>query len=131
MLYILNSATLPLKEGGKYLIKARQITVEEASEMLKKEKFVSAVGHEATARALSNIFGVEVPYNRIQITLQPGDKLLSIILKKRLAEGQVLKTVQELEEVGYSIWLFEVYEDKEVTPTQEIERFLQANPGIV
>ena len=131
MLYILNSATLPLKEGGKYLIKARQLSVQEASEMLKKEKFVSAVGHEATARALLNIFGVEVPYNRIQITLQPGDKLLSIILKKRLAEGQVLKTVQELEEVGYSIWLFEVYEDKEVTPTQEIERFLQANPGIV
>jgi len=131
MLYILNSATLPLKEGGKYLIKARQISVKEASELLKKEQFVSAVGHEATAQALSNVFGVTIPYNRTQITLQPGDKLISIILKKRLAEGQVLKTVEELEQVGYSIWLFEVSEDKEVSPTQEVERFLQANPGIV
>jgi len=131
MLYILNSATLPLAGGKKYVIKAREISIQEASELLKNEKFVSAVGHEATAKALSNIFGVEIPFNRIQITLQPGDKLLSIILKKRLPEGAVLKTVQELEEVGYSIWLFEVYEDKEVSPTQEVERFLQANPGIV
>ena len=131
MLYILNSATLPLKEGGKYVIKARQITVEEASELLKSEQFISAVGHEATAKALSNIFGVEIQFNRIQITLQPGDKLLSIILKKRLPEGTVLKTVEELEQIGYTIWLFEISEDKQLTPTQEIERFLVENPGIV
>jgi len=131
MLYVLNSATLPLKEGGKYLIKARQLSIQEASEMLKKEPFTSAVGHEATAQMLSNVLGVTIPFNRVQITLQPGDKLLSIILKKRLAEGQVLKTVEELEQIGYTIWLFEVSEDKEVTPTQEVERFLQSNPGIV
>ena len=131
MLYILNSATLPLAGGKKYVIKARELSIQEASELLKKEQFISAVGHEATAQALSNIFGVTIPYNRTQITLQPGDKLISIILKKRLPEGAVLKTVQELEEVGYSIWLFEVYEDKELNPVQEVERFLQANPGIV
>ena len=131
MLYVLNSATLPLKEGGKYLIKARQLSIQEASEMLKREKFVSAVGHESTAKALSNVFGVEIPYSRTQIFLGDGDKLISIILKKRLAEGQVLKTVEELEQIGYTIWLFEVSEDKEVTPTQEVERFLVENPGIV
>jgi len=143
MLYVLNSATLPLKEGGKYLIKARQLSVKEASEVLKKEQFVSAVGHESTAKALSNVFGVEIPFNRVQITLQPGDKLLSIILKKRLEEGKVLRTVEELEQVGYTIWLFEVYEDKEeelIIPhilDSEIPRFrspkefLKRNPGIV
>jgi hypothetical protein len=116
MLYVLNSATLPLVEGKVYLIKAKQISVKEASEMLKKEKFVSAVGHEATAQALSNIFGVNIPYNRIQIYLDHGDKLISIILKKRLPEGQVLKTVEELEQIGYTIWLFEV----SVSPVQEV-----------
>jgi len=131
MLYVLNSATLPLAEGKVYLIKAKQLDVKEASELLKKEKFTSAVGHEATAKALSNVFGVEIPFNRTQITLQPGDKLLSIILKKRLAEGQVLKTVEELEQVGYSIWLFEIGEYKEINPVQEVERFLSDNPGIV
>jgi c-di-GMP-related signal transduction protein len=127
MLYVLNSATLPLKERGRYLIKARELTVKEASEMLKSEPFISAVGHESTAKALSNVFGVTIPYNRTQITLQPGDKLISIILKKRLPEGIVLKTVEELEQIGYSIWLFEVEPD----PVQEIKTFLKVNPGII
>ncbi len=116
MLYVLNSATLPLVEGKAYLIKAKQISVKEASELLKKEKFISAVGHEATAKALSNVFNVEIPYNRIQIFLDNGDKLIAIILKKRLPEGQVLKTVEELEQIGYTIWLFEV----SVSPVQEV-----------
>jgi len=131
MLYVLNSATLPLAGGKKYVIKARELSIKEASEMLKQESFISAVGHEATAKALSNIFNIEIPYSRTQITLQPGDKLISIILKKRLPEGTVLKTVEELNAIGYAIWLFEVYEDKELNPVQEVERFLQTNPGIV
>jgi len=112
MLYVLNSATLPLKEGGKYLIKAKEISVEEARELLKNNDFVSAVGHEATAKALTSIFGVEIPFNRIQIQLTAGDKLLSIILKKRLEEGKILKTIEELNQIGYSIWLFEVTSDE-------------------
>jgi hypothetical protein len=131
MLYILNSATLPLKEGGKYLIKARQISVEEASELLKKEQFISAVGHESTAKALSNVFGVEIPYSRTQIYLGDGDRLISIILKKRLPEGTVIKTVEELELIGYTIWLFEVSEDREKEPKEIVEEFLKYNPGIV
>jgi len=131
MLYILNSATLPLAGGKKYLIKARELSAEEASEMLKKEQFVSAVGHEATAQALSNVFGVTIPFNRVQIQLQPGDKLISITLKRRLEEGKVIKTIEELNAIGYSIWLFEVYEDKEPSPVQVVERFLVTNPGIV
>ncbi len=74
------------------------------------------MGHEATAKALSNVFNVEIPYNRIQIFLDNGDKLIAIILKKRLPEGQVLKTVEELEQIGYTIWLFEV----SVSPVQEV-----------
>jgi len=131
MLYVLNSATLPLAGGKRYVIKARELSIEEASEILKKEPFISAVGHEATSQALSNVFGVTIPFNRTQITLQPGDKLISIILKKRLEEGKVIKTVEELNAIGYSIWLFEISEDKEVTPTQEVEKFLAENPGII
>ena len=108
MLYILNSSTLPLKEGGTYLIKAKEISLEEARELLQSEPFISAVGHEATAKLLTNVLGVEIKYNRIQIFLDKGDKLISIILKKRLEEGKILKTIEELNQIGYSIWLFEV-----------------------
>jgi len=112
MLYILNSSTLPLKSGKEYIIKAKELTIEEAKKILQSEPFISAIGHESTAKALTNIFGVEVKFNRIQIFLDDGDKLITIILKKRLEEGQILKTVEELEQVGYSIWYFEVYENK-------------------
>ena len=134
MLYILNSSTLPLKSGKEYLIKAKEITVEEARDLLKNNNFVSAIGHESTAQALSNIFGINIPYNRIQIFLDDGDKLISIILKKRLEEGKVIKTVEELEQIGYDIWYFEVYENKidvkkvdEHTIEVELKDY---NPGI-
>lgn len=109
MLYVLNSAILPLKEGEKYLISARQISIEEAKEMLEKEYFISAVCHKATAELLTNVLRVEILFNRIQIELQPGDKLLAFLLKRRLEEGQVIKTVEELEKIGYTLWLFHVY----------------------
>ena len=112
MLYVLNSSTLPLKSGEEYIIKAKELTIEEARELLKNNNFVSAVGHEATAKLLSNVLGVEIKYNRIQIQLTAGDKLISIILKKRLEEGKVIKTVEELNQIGYSIWYFEVTSDE-------------------
>jgi len=134
MLYILNSATLPLKGGKEYLIKAKELSIEEAKKILQSEPFISAVGHQSTAEALSNIFGVEIKFNRIQIQLKPGDKLISIILKKRLEEGKVIKTVEELNEIGYDIWYFEVYENKidvkkidEHTIEVELKDY---NPGI-
>jgi len=99
MLYILNTATLPLKEGEKYIIKARQVSVQQVREMLEKEYYTSAIGHQATAQLLTNILGQEIPFNRIQIQLQPGDRLLAFLLKKRLEEGRVIKTVEELEEI--------------------------------
>ena len=108
MLYVLNTAVLPLKEGQEYVIKAKQLGVKEASELLKNQQFTSAVGHEATAQMLSNVLGVEIKFSRIQIQLTSGDKVISMLLKKRLPEGQVLKTVEELEQIGYTIWFFEV-----------------------
>jgi len=134
MLYILNSSTLPLEPGREYLIKAKQLSIEEAKKILQNEPFTSAVGHQSTAEALTNIFGVEIKFNRIQIQLKPGDKLISIILKKRLEEGKILKTVEELQEVGYDIWYFEIYENeisvKKINEnTVEVE-FKDYNPGI-
>jgi len=111
MLYVLNTAMIPLKEGEKYVIKARQISIQEVREMLEKEHYTSAIGHEATAKLLTNILGQEIPFNRIQVSLQPGDRMVAFLLKKRLPEGTVLKTVEELEQIGYTFWFFAVYRE--------------------
>ncbi|MCY0880955.1 MAG: DUF1874 domain-containing protein [Firmicutes bacterium] len=108
MLYILNSMIIPLKEGDEYTIKARQIFLQSAKELLSHEQFVSAVGHQATADLLSSVMGIKIPMNRIAITLSHGDKALCFVLKQRLPEGVVIKTIEELQKVGYTFWLFEV-----------------------
>ncbi len=78
-------------------VKVRPISLEEAKTLLQGE-FVSAVGHPSTAQVMSALLGVEVPPNRVSITLQAGDTLVVFQLGVRLAEGQVLSAeeVQDL-----------------------------------
>ncbi len=70
-------------------IKVRPISLEEVKSLL-QGGFESAVGHESTASVLSTLLGVEVPPNRVSITLSPGDRIIVFQLTIRLAEGQVL-----------------------------------------
>lgn len=72
----------------------------------RSREILSAVGHEATAQALSEILGTEVPVNRIQFEQQPGQVALVFKLRGRLPEGQVL-TLEQLEKVGYDLKVME------------------------
>lgn len=78
----------PLPPQGR-TVKVRPISLEEAKSLL-REGYISAVGHESTARVMSALLGVDIPPNRVSITLQPGDRVLVFQLSVRLAEGQVL-----------------------------------------
>ncbi len=93
MIYLCNSFTLSmispsLLEGGA-IIKASPISLGEVKALL-KEGFVSAVGHESTARVLGHLLGVEVPFNRVQISVGEGDVIISFQFLIRLPEGKVL-----------------------------------------
>jgi Domain of unknown function (DUF1874). len=70
------------------------------------EGFVSAIGHEASARFLGAQLGVEVPANRVSVNLNPGDAALVLRLKQRLPEGVVL-SAQEMEAVAWELALME------------------------
>jgi len=78
----------PLPPQGR-TVKVRPISLEEAKSLL-REGYISAVGHESTARVMSALLGVDIPPNRVSITLGPGDRALVFQLSVRLAEGQVL-----------------------------------------
>jgi len=74
----------------KVNVEFRRASTEEVRALL-SNGFVSAIGHPATASALSKILGVNVPTNRVSITLQPGDTLIVFQLAVgRLAPGQEL-----------------------------------------
>jgi len=93
MIYLTNSFTLSmispslLAEGA--IIKASPISLGEVKALL-KEGFVSAVGHESTAKVLSVLLGTEVPFNRAQISIKEGDVIVSFQFLIRLPEGKVL-----------------------------------------
>lgn len=68
--------------------------------------FTSAVGHAATAAFLSDRLGVEVPCQRVTVSLQPGDRAIVLRLHARLPEGKVLSP-EEMAALPYELGLLE------------------------
>jgi len=94
-------------------LRVRPISLEEVKEKLRSVSFTSAVGHESTARILTTLLGVEVPLNRVAISLSPSDRLIVFQIKMRLEEGRILseEEVRSLYEQGLaSFVLVEVQE---------------------
>jgi hypothetical protein len=92
MVYLANALSISmlgqLPQQG-LTVKVRPISLEEVRNLL-KGGFVSAVGHESTAQVMSTLLGVEVPPNRVAISLSEEDKLIVFQLGVRLQEGQIL-----------------------------------------
>jgi hypothetical protein len=97
MKYVLNTPILP--NYGEYRFK--KISVEEAKALL-GGGFTSAVGHKATADVLSSVLGINIPENRIAISLEKGDIAVVFKLGVRLPEGKVL-SAEELRELKFEL----------------------------
>jgi hypothetical protein len=97
--YVLNSPVLT--DWGKY--EYVPIDVEKTKHKL-EAGYVSAIGHEGTAKLLSTILGMEVPVNRVQIQMQPGDDAIVFQVLQRLPEGVVL-TEEQLKKIPFRLGL--------------------------
>lgn len=105
MLYVMNSSVVP--NFGVYIY--TPLTKEEAVKLLQEEGFVSAVGHEATAQFLSQLFNVDIPVNRVSVKMVGGDRAIVCRLRKRLEEGQVLHQIDEdMVELGLLVCVKEI-----------------------
>jgi hypothetical protein len=96
MLYLANAFSLGmLKTSPEGLtLRVRPISLEEAKNLL--GGFESVVGHPATSQILTTLLGVEVPVNRVAITLSPGDRVIVFQLGVRLEEGRILNEEEVL-----------------------------------
>lgn len=86
--------------------KISDITIAEAKKLICENGFISAIGHEATAEAISDCFNINIPMNRIDFKQQVGQKAIVFKLNKRPPEGSILCR-SELESIGYSFKLME------------------------
>jgi len=105
-LFVANAFSLSMLDDKEVYLKVKEIDIETVKVML-TQPFISAVGHESTARLLTTLLGIEVPYNRIQLRLRKGDTLLVFQLLVRLPEGKVL-TEEELKQLQYKFFVVEV-----------------------
>lgn len=78
------------------------ISAEQARALVAGRETDSAIGHEATAAAMSAILGFTVPVNRSAGTQKPGQQALVLKLRGRLPEGVVL-TREQLDAIGYDL----------------------------
>jgi hypothetical protein len=106
--YVLNTLVVPVNfdEHFQVRVKLRKVSINEAKEIL-AGGFISAVGHEATAKLLSQLLGIQVPMERRTVFLRPGDMAIHFFLKSRLPEGVVL-TEEQLRSLDFWLVLSEV-----------------------
>lgn len=109
MLYILNSIIVPVDFQNKqgYVVSLWKIDLETARKIVREMPFTSAVGHEVTARVLTELLGVEIPFNRITVRMKEGDAGLHFVLRTRLPEGKVLSE-EELRQLDFDLVLSRV-----------------------
>ena len=105
MFYLMNASVIPAGSDGIW--EAVSIETESVRMSLQRFEWVSAVGHESSAQVMSKALRVEIPCNRIQVSPEPGDRLLCFKLNGRAPEGVVLNESQLLE-IGFS-WTLMVY----------------------
>jgi len=86
---LLNALPINAFEKEAILV-VRPVTVDHVKSLIQSEKFVSYIGHESTAKLLSQLLGVNVPTNRAFYKAQDGDILVIVVPKQRLPEGKVL-----------------------------------------
>ena len=99
---LLNAAVLTA--NGTF--KLSNISLDDVKEMLTEENIISAVGHSATADIMTELVGITIPTNRIQVKQEAGQNAIIFKLLKRPEEGKILNR-EEIEEIGYEFLLLE------------------------
>jgi rRNA maturation protein Rpf1 len=76
------------------------INLDEAKNLVTKNAFQSAIGHQSTAEVLTELLGVKVVANRLEFFQTVTDVALIFKLRSRPPEGKILSR-EEIEEIGY------------------------------
>jgi hypothetical protein len=91
------------------ILRVKEINLSQAREIVgSASNILSIVGHEATSRLLSVLFGKEIQMNRISYSFTNDDVLLIFQLLTRLPEGAVLSSPDEIMKLPFKFYLVEL-----------------------
>lgn len=111
VLYVTDFPIINIEKGADMILRVREISIKEAKSIVNSNSLngslISAVSRQATADLLSSIFNVNIPKNRVQVSISMKDKLLAFVLNRKLPKGVVIININELEETDYQFVLFE------------------------
>jgi len=104
-IYLANAFSLSMVEPllqRPITLRFERISAETVKFFLTSQSFISAIGHPATANALSKLLGINIPTNRTTITMSEGDLLIVFQLNigrlpqgKELTEEEIIKAYNE------------------------------------
>ncbi len=101
MIYVLNAPVVT-----NYGVYRFTVIAPDAAREILSAGFISAVGHESTARLMSQMIGIDIPFNRITIHMEAGDKAIALWLLDRPGEAQVY-SMEDLAAVNCELGLLE------------------------
>lgn len=89
MIYLANAFSLQmLLDSDDCTVRVRTVAPETVTAALAGLSWQSCVGHADTAAVFSEALGLDVPQNRVNVTLKPGDLLIvGQLIGGRLPEG--------------------------------------------
>jgi len=102
--YLLSAQIVPIRRGERAVVEVQPFSVMEVKNLLSERPLISAVGHAGTAEALSALLGMEIPQQRLEVFLRPGDEAIQFVLAIRQPEGVVLDR-KAVEKIGYHLAL--------------------------
>jgi hypothetical protein len=88
--YFLNSSVIT--DFGRYVYES--INIDKAKNMVKRNEFISAIGHQASADVMAQQLGTNVECSRISIKMEVGDQAIVFKLKDRLDEGRIYTSAE-------------------------------------
>ena len=86
--YISNAFSLQMLGNLPSSIHVQALSADEVATEINGDPWISAVGHPDTAAIITSMLAIEVPQNRINVTLHKGDRLyVAQVTGGRLPEG--------------------------------------------
>ena len=120
VVYLANAFSINMLEKPDAYLRITKIDKDSARAIIRKaieeHNFESVIGHEATAKLLSQLLGINIEANRKAIKVKENDTIIVCQIKERLPEGKIL-SLEEIKklydqgkidfyqvEVSYSGW---------------------------